>query len=767
MASNINTKSAKTIWRNIAVAVFAVCFALIGLGVTVLPTKATDDRGYVVGEIYQNHTNIQHLYDLITGKNNATYADVVAAAENTTNSADMREYNNDNDIKVTFGGMEWYAVYLSKTNEDNPRPILTLWLAEPFTVARWGYASNATGVYNYPNDMYSTSYVRTKILNNAGGYSTDDGRTLNNSVTPDINHPLARFSVPTADGALTDLIVKPALVEWQRGGQIGNNYYDGPRLGYNGFNMKNENWGEEPTTGWCTIIDAGSKADPYSNDYSNIAEYGAWANDYLWLPSVTEGVEIWQNFANESNGVPFYEYYMDALYWIRSGTYSYHAFAGFTATYAGTNGAVRGSSVNYERGIRPALHIDLSNVNLVASLANVPTDDITVKYDGNDHQLLTETTQPAWYNPEMQITYTKDGRTETTVRDAGEYTVTVALGDETKTFTITVTPKAVTVDGTTIAPQQAAYAYNQKTEVPLNTDAIKVTGLIDGDTVGISYRGLMDDKNAGKDKPVTVTVTLTGDSAKNYVLTEAQFTTKVTINPRTIAINNIKAKDKEYDGTDDAILDFSEITYNPIIFVGDDVTVLVKGKYSQKNVSEESLIVTLDYALGLAGADAGNYQIDEEKNNQLVATASIRPRAITVTIKDQVVKVGDTKDLTFSITSGSLAGNDKADTVFTLDLRDGTERDGLPVGEYQIVGTKVGNPNYEVEFANYGIYRVLSEEDWNALQTKEEPKDNNFWLIIIIVIAVAAFIGALVGIGLVIRSHDKSRDNKPRKERQK
>ena len=29
--------------------------------------------------------------------------------------------------------------------------------------------------------------------------------------------------------------------------------------------------------------------------------------------------------------------------------------------------------------------------------------------------------------------------------------------------------------------------------------------------------------------------------------------------------------------------------------------------------------------------------------------------------------------------------------------------------------------------------------------------------------AVAAFVGALVGIGLVIRSHDKDRDNKPAK----
>ena len=87
--------------------------------------------------------------------------------------------------------------------------------------------------------------------------------------------------------------------------------------------------------------------------------------------------------------------------------------------------------------------------------------------------------------------------------------------------------------------------------------------------------------------------------------------------------------------------------------------------------------------------------------------------------------------------------------------------DHLAVDEYKITG-KCLNDNYDITFVD-GTYRVLSVEDWDALQTKDEPKDNNWWLIIIIVMAVAAFIGALVGIGLVIRSHDKDRDNKPAK----
>ena len=48
MSNNFKTQSAKTVWRNIAVAVFALCFALLGLGVTVLPTKAADEEASVI-----------------------------------------------------------------------------------------------------------------------------------------------------------------------------------------------------------------------------------------------------------------------------------------------------------------------------------------------------------------------------------------------------------------------------------------------------------------------------------------------------------------------------------------------------------------------------------------------------------------------------------------------------------------------------------------------------------------------------------------------
>ena len=51
-------------------------------------------------------------------------------------SADFRGYNGGTkDVVVTIGGKKWIATYLS-TNKSK-EPILTLWLANSATTARW------------------------------------------------------------------------------------------------------------------------------------------------------------------------------------------------------------------------------------------------------------------------------------------------------------------------------------------------------------------------------------------------------------------------------------------------------------------------------------------------------------------------------------------------------------------------------------------------------------------------------------------------------
>ncbi len=332
--------------------------AVLGLGIIigcicglVVPSAAAtdDDAPVMVGEIYNNPTNVQKLYNALAG-NGTTYDKIKTLAGQTQNAADFRACNNDREIMVTFGGWEWYATYLSTTKDG--RPILTLWLAYPFTTAKWnnviGNSDEALSKYYvYPLDLYSTSYVRTMVLNNAGDYSTDDGKTLSNTVTPNADHTMAKFSVDGVTNSVTDVIVKPINVEWQRAGQLAGIHDGSP-------NRKNENWGEEPADNWETVL-WGTIADPYLNDYSRIPAlenlYGAWKDDYLWLPSVSELANYWGYTTGNYNTVP---------YWTRSGTRNYHGFVGVHAYYVEQNEVYR------EREIRPALHIDLSANELYA-----------------------------------------------------------------------------------------------------------------------------------------------------------------------------------------------------------------------------------------------------------------------------------------------------------------------------------------------------------------------------------------------------------------
>ncbi|MCM1404507.1 MAG: hypothetical protein NC133_03345, partial [Prevotella sp.] len=310
-----------------------------------------------IDEIVDNVDNcaqITKLYDVLGGKTGTTYNQIKTLAQQTQNATDIMANNANQMLRVTFGGYIWHAVYLSTATDG--RPILTLWMVGPYTTSVWNQQTAGYGdAYNvYPGDMYGTSYVRTKILNNAGGYSTDYGKTLNNTVTPSSTHPLARFSVDGVGNSLTQFIVKPSQVAWQRAGQNATKYG-------RPYNLKNENWGEEPTTNWQTNFWDDAHPDTYSNNYSRIANYGAWQNDYLWLPSVTEHYYLWNMMSGYAGDTSVLNWWYNQReysgFWTRSGTANYHNYVGVHAYNVHENW------VYDEREIRPALHLDLAALN--------------------------------------------------------------------------------------------------------------------------------------------------------------------------------------------------------------------------------------------------------------------------------------------------------------------------------------------------------------------------------------------------------------------
>ena len=122
---------------------------------------------------------------------------------------------------------------------------------------------------------------------------------------------------------------------------------------------------------------------------------------------------------------------------------------------------------------------------------------------------------------------------------AGEYNVTVTLkngykfsdGSTSKTLTFTVNKKVITIEGVTAATRD----YDGTTDVTLSGG--NLAGVVSGDEAGVTFNlaGSLSDANAGVDKTVNTSITLSGDKAGNYELTQPEV--KVTISPKSVEVS--------------------------------------------------------------------------------------------------------------------------------------------------------------------------------------------------------------------------------------
>ena len=734
MMSNFGGKSRTAITVTttlVLVAVLALAIASMGLLLSAHPltrsaSAATDN--YLVDEIFPKPTNVQHLYNAITGKTNATYADVVSAATQVTNSAQIRSYNNGNDIKVTFGGQVWDVVYLSTTNDN--RPILTLWLSNAFTTSKWN-TYLADGNTNYPSDLYGTSYIRA-LLNNGGTYATS-GTKLDGIYAPKANYALQEF---LPDGKYGDLVVTPSYVAWQEGNGVKSN-------------RSNTFYG----------IDA-----VYQYEQRNYAKYrangDAWKNDNLWLPST-----YYETFAARRNGTHYigsniWEVSNNQLkynntIWGRDGDH-YLEDGVLRGRYNITNVALSDNSaddlVTAVYSVRPALHLDLAALN-----RKVTTDlpDITVDYDGINHQIANMIPQPEWYTDTTKITYTKGGQSVTEIKDAGEYNAKIELGVHVYDFKITITPREITYNGELSVVEKT---YDATTRATV-TGATTLNDLIENDDVQLSINANFLTKDVGTNKTVVATITLKGKDAANYTLTNGgSKELKGNINVCTVVVNGIKAKDKEYDNTNKATLDLTTC-YLSLTgdMINDDVTVAATGTFRQVTIGENLMI---DLLVGLDGADAHNYTIGG--NTQLIAYGSIKPRVIAVKInKVRSAINAELAELTATIQTGSLATGDTLNEVITLS----TDADYAVLGEYTITGECI-NENYTVTFINDGIYEVYDP----ALEPEPEPataatEDSNLWLVIFCAGGVTAILLILIILIAIIKHQRRLAKEKARQQK--
>jgi filamentous hemagglutinin family protein len=199
--------------------------------------------------------------------------------------------------------------------------------------------------------------------------------------------------------------------------------------------------------------------------------------------------------------------------------------------------------------------------------------------------------------------------------DAGNYTLRQPSG-----LTANISPASLALTG--VAANNKIY---DTTATATLSGTARVTALgSDNVVVGGTGSGVFSDKNAGTDKPVTVTgYILGGSDAGNYTLVESSGLT-ANISPANLLISGLTANNRIYNATATATLNGTAT----VTALGSDRITLGgtgSGVFSDKNVGTGKLVTVRGYTLG--GADAGNYNLVEPTG----LTANITRASLAVT----------------------------------------------------------------------------------------------------------------------------------------
>ncbi len=319
-----------------------------------------------VNELYDdgthafNASNLNDLYKRLVGA--GSFDAVSSAADGIQTSYNFYLNNGGANVWVWFGGMKWDATYLTKAK--NGDVILDLWRsADTLTNEKdtskycpWVDWGDEDGTVLYPANMYSTSYLRVVTLNAGGQYSTSNS-TLSAVQAQDASNQYARFTMMGGtDSSGRDSLVPYLATSYDVGYQ--EKEWNEAIYGFYGSNnLSNDAYGQaegnySPDTDYW-------KRD---SERPAAAQYGAWAWDYLFIPSVTEaGISddrnrngLWNTDASIRSGMGEGDVSMP---FSRSGRNNIRNVYHFDTT-----GTYNNCITGYGRGVRPALHLNLSAI---------------------------------------------------------------------------------------------------------------------------------------------------------------------------------------------------------------------------------------------------------------------------------------------------------------------------------------------------------------------------------------------------------------------
>ncbi len=366
------------------------------------------------GKVFDNSV-VKNIYGLISGGTNtyaaaynAVYGSASSLSSKTDDPADsvdtqphsmnFSQINGGNAITVAFGGFTWNIVYLT-TNTTGAGGkgdlIATLWMTESTGGCHWNDYHSTTTSSPYPSSMYSTSRMRFVALN-AG--DVDGGSTkyatsitaMNGTRTSAqrIDNDFAQFTLSKAvigRKSLIDYMATPSELLYQEK----ENWVWAYAATGKPYLLQNEAWGSPDTTvtmggtgGWF-----GSGNTNNMNQVIAKPQYYDWADDYLWLPSLTEtgcslatfGTSLWGIPTSLNSSTDILK--ASSAYWLRSGN-----DPDTSICTLGTTGECETDNANATNAIRPAMHVNLTAIARELTKPQVPTGT-TFTYNGNTQEI--------------------------------------------------------------------------------------------------------------------------------------------------------------------------------------------------------------------------------------------------------------------------------------------------------------------------------------------------------------------------------------------
>lgn len=268
---------------------------------------------------------------------------------------------------------------------------------------------------------------------------------------------------------------------------------------------------------------------------------------------------------------------------------------------------------------------------------------------------------------------------------AGNYALTQPSG-----ITANITPKALTVTGTSIANK----VYDGTTSAAVISGG-SLVGVISGDAVGLTEAASFSQSNAGTGLAVTIADALTNNAAGNYTLTQPTgFTANITPAPITVSI---ASQTKEYDGTNAASLTAGTSgnagSYTLTGFVSGQGAYInqANATYNSANVASATAVtasLSPSNFIATGNTNLSNYALP----TSVSATGVITPATLTMTANASA-KFDGQSDPSFTY---SLSGLKGADTSSVLSNASVTRAAGEVAGATYTLTPSATAANYTI-----------------------------------------------------------------------